>query len=191
MTQSKFAVTGGIGSGKSAFMSILREMGYAVYSCDEIYRELLQDEEYLTALRARFPDCFCGEALNKRALAERVFSDEGERAALNSIAHPRVMQRLFERAREPVYFAEVPLLFEGGFEGLFDGVIVLTREDDARVRAVMERDGLTEAEVRARMKGQLADSARRCDNCVIVKNDGDLTALRERARAALQTLGVL
>ena len=57
MKQSKIAVTGGLGSGKSAVCQILKDLGYPVFSCDEINRELWGEEEYLGILAKTFPDC--------------------------------------------------------------------------------------------------------------------------------------
>ncbi|MGN1077032.1 MAG: dephospho-CoA kinase [Candidatus Gallimonas sp.] len=191
MKQSKYAVTGGIGSGKTVFCNILREWGYPVYSCDEIYREVLRDGEYLKELSLLFPDCFTGGTPDKKALARRAFSSEENNSALNALAHPRVMKKLFEQAAEDeVFFAEVPLLFEGGYESLFDGVIVLEREKSARVFAVTARDGLTEEEVLARMARQTDEKTYREKKCVVVKNDGDMITLRLKAEEALRMLGL-
>ena len=191
MTQSKYAVTGGIGSGKSVFCNILRKSGYPVYSCDEIYREVFRDEEYLKELSRLFPDCFTDGAPDKKAIARRAFSSEEDNRALNALAHPRVMKKLFEQAAEDeVFFAEVPLLFEGGYELLFDGVIVLEREKSARVSAVRARDGLSEEEVLARMARQVDERVYREKKCVMVKNDGDFASLRKKAEEALQALGL-
>ena len=191
MTQSKYAVTGGIGSGKSVFCNILREWGYPVYSCDEIYREVFRDGEYQKELSRLFPDCFTDGAPDKKAIARRAFSSEEDNRALNALAHPRVMKKLFEQAAEDeVFFAEVPLLFEGGYELLFDGVIVLEREKSARVSAVRARDGLSEEEVLARMARQVDERVYRDKKCVVVKNDGDIISLRHKAEEALRTLGL-
>ena len=53
----KYAVTGGIGSGKSYLLSRLADAGFPVYSCDEINRKLLARPDILAAIRAYFPEC--------------------------------------------------------------------------------------------------------------------------------------
>lgn len=190
MRQSKFAVTGGIGSGKTVFCAILRGMGYPVYSCDEIYKTLLDDGEYLGELAARFPDCFRDGKLDKKALSRRVFANAEDYAALNALAHPRVMERLTSLgADEEVYFAEVPLLFEGGFEKFFDGVIAVRRDEEARISAVSARDGLSREEIVARIQRQFQGNYED-KNCVVVENDGSLEELRRRAVEALARLGL-
>lgn len=187
----KVAITGGIGSGKSLFCDILKSMGYAVYSCDEIYAEILQGKEYLALLNQHFPDCFIdGRLLDKKLLAERVFSNEENRKTLESLAHPIIMQRLLAQMEgKGLVFAEVPLLFEGGYEGLFDCVIALVRSQEERVKGVMARSGLTQAQVLSRMQSQF-DPARLPDkNCIIVENNGTQAELTEKAKEIVKNLG--
>lgn len=190
MKQSKkYAVTGGIGSGKSAFLRALAEAGFPVFSCDAIYAEMRGDARFLRALGELFPACVRNGAFDFSLLSERVFSDEAERARLNAFTHPKIMERLMARMeKEKVSFAEVPLLFEGGYEGAFDGVIALRRDDAARIASVCARSGLSEAEVRARMARQW-DAARLAEKkCIIVENDGSEEDLRRKAGEALRSL---
>ena len=186
----KIAVTGGIGSGKSLFCDILKGMGYAVFSCDEIYARMLQEEEYLSLLRARFPDCFSGGTLDKKRLAERTFSCCEDREALEALAHPMIMQRLLrEMEGNELAFAEVPLLFEGGYEGLFDCVVALMRNKEERVKAVKNRSGLTEGEVLSRMESQFDPALLSSKNCLIVENNGTQEDLKQKVEEIISQLG--
>ena len=110
----KIALTGGIGSGKSTVLSILKQMGYPVYSCDEIYREILESQAYVKKVEALFPSCIESGRINRGKLAEIVFKDEEKRKKLNALAHPLIMKTLIERMEsEPnLSVAEVPLLWE-------------------------------------------------------------------------------
>lgn len=192
MTRNKIAVTGGLGSGKSAFCGILREMDYPVFSCDAINRELWQDPKYLTDLAGLFPDCLTEGLPDKKKLSRKAFSDESAREALNAFAHPRIMRRLIDRMDQcrGTVFAEVPLLFEGGYETLFDAVIALRRKQEDRLSAVYERDGLARQDALARMDRQFDPARLEEKHCLIVENDGDLAALRRKAEFALRQLGV-
>ena len=187
----KIAVTGGIGSGKSLFCDILKSMGYTVFSCDEIYAEMLQNKEYLALLNNKFPDCFINDCLlDKKLLAERVFASEENRKTLESLSHPVIMQRLLaQMAGKGVVFAEVPLLFEGGYEGLFDCVIALVRSQEARVKGVIERSGLTESEVLSRMQSQFDPALLPNKKCIIVENNGTVEELQEKAREIVENIG--
>ena len=189
MKQSKrlIAVTGGIGSGKSAVLEHLRSLGFATVSADAIARGIYEDEEVLGKTREAFPDCV-GDTVDRKKLAAVVFADEEARKRLEAITHPAIMCRLFAQAlacRGNVVFAEVPLLFEGGYASMFDGVIVVLRPLASRLAAVMRRDGLTEAEAMARIRNQRDYEKNPPIGHTVLYNDGDLAALNEQTERIL------
>ena len=187
----KIAITGGIGSGKSVLCAILREMGYPVFSCDEIYARLCGEADYIALIEKRFPACVKDGSIDKKALSRLVFADETARNELNGLSHPRIMARLLEQmAGHQVAFAEVPLLYEGGFEGLFDGVIAVIRDKSARVSAVSARSGLSEGEILARMAAQLDEGVYRERGAYLIVNDGSLDDLRQSAQKLIEHFGI-
>ena len=192
MTQSKkIAITGGIGSGKSALCGVLRGLGYAVFSCDEISAQLWKDAQYLKSLSAAFPDCCTADGIDRKKLTEKVFSDGAARRRLNALAHPQIMQKLFnEMAAHAVSFAEVPLLYEEGLEGAFDGVIALRRPLEQRVASVRARDGLNDGEIARRMAAQLDAAELDKKQCFLLENDGRMQTLERGAREALLYFGI-
>ena len=193
MTQNKkIAVTGGIGSGKSAACVLLKKMGYPVFSCDGVSRALWQDGAYRAGIAALFPDIAAGGEIDKKTLAARVFSDKAALKKLNAYSHPRIMDALFAEmnAREGVCFAEVPLLYEGGFEGLFDGVIALRRPRGERLLAVAARDGLTEGEIAVRMAEQFPPERLEGKGCYILENDGTELELEAKLKDILKKMGI-
>ena len=187
---NKIAVTGGIGSGKSAVCRILKERGYPVFSCDEINRTLLSEKSYLDGLCALFPACVKDGKLNKAALSALVFSDKEALKTLNAYAHPRIAERLRRdmEGAEKTCFAEVPLLFESGMTKRFDGAIVVLRNKEERIRAVVARDGLTAEQAKARMKQQFDYDGPLPDGCLAIENDGDETALCNKVDDVLEAL---
>ena len=156
MKNVKIAVTGGIGSGKSAAIRLLQEMGYHTFSCDEIYRECIELPEYVKEVEKAFPSAVMGGKIDRKALSALVFSDEKSLKILNGLAHPLIMGRLYQKMQgvSGVCFAEVPLLFEEGHEKDFDKVIVVTRNKTERIAAVQNRDGLSAIDIEERMLRQ-------------------------------------
>lgn len=187
MTQNKkIAITGGIGGGKTAFCNILKSKGYPVFSCDQISKELRQEEHYLTAVKAAFPECFDHGTLNKNALANQIFTDRNAKKILESISHPLIMDRLFfQMKNHAVSFAEVPLLFENGYEEKFNEVIVILREQNARIASVMTRNGLTREEVLLRMESQYDYSRTNEKKYTVIENNGTLHDLERKAEEYL------
>ena len=157
MSKYKVAVTGGIGSGKSTVCDCLRKLGFLVYSCDEISKQLFSQTEYQIELLQLFPECEENGAINRKKLAETVFSNAEELEKLNAFSHGKIMKKLFlemDSSSSLLSFAEVPLLFENGYEVEFDFVIVVERPLEARIAAVCARDGLDRSSVLKRMNNQ-------------------------------------
>ncbi len=192
----KIAVTGGIGSGKSTFLGYVRKAGYPIFSCDEIYKEIVRSASYVEKIAQVFPDCVKDSFIDKAKLAAVVFQDEEKRRLLNEIAHPMIMQSLYQKMDEcegEWVFAEVPLLFEGNYQEEFDKVVVLMREKNARVASVSSRDGLTGEEVEDRMASQFdyhSPQAKRifekC-NAVIIDNDQGEAELEKKINDVLSS----
>ncbi len=189
MKQNKrVAVTGGIGSGKSSLLAIFREMGYTVVSCDEVSARLWEDGAYRKELAQLFPDCVLNGQLNKSVLSALVFADDLAREKLNAFSHPYILRRVLENMKDGLCFAEVPLLFEGGYEGLFDAVIAVRRKRETRIAAVRTRSGLSREEVEQRMRCQFDESKLEEKNCMIVQNDGNLHDLHDAAKEIIKKL---
>lgn len=184
MQNKRIAVTGGIGSGKSAACRIIRDMGIPVFSCDEIYAEVVRRKEVTDQIALAFPDCVVKGKIDRASLAKRVFSDECARKHLNAITHPIIMEELFKYMQPyAVSVAEVPLLFEEGLEIYFDEVIALRRDVSLRVLEVCKRDNVTEEDVLLRMRRQFDPSRLSEKNCTVIENDGTISQLEEKIKA--------
>ena len=153
----KIAITGGIGSGKSYVAEYIKNLGYPVFSCDEIYKDVSQSLSYIEKLQTIFPECVIGGKLDRRKLASIVFFDEKQLKKLNAISHPLIMEKLYEemdKAEGDLIFAEVPLLFEGGFEKDFHETIFVKRNLETRVQGIIQRDKIGESEALQRIQNQ-------------------------------------
>lgn len=172
----KIAVSGSIGSGKSTVAAYIRDKGYDVFDCDEVNRRLLEkgEEGYREAEKA-FPMCFDENGLDKRKLSAIVFADEKEKEKLESILHPLILKRLFERKDDPL-FAEVPLLFEAGWDKYFDLNLLVVTDEDLLIERLILR-GLSKDEAFARLGSQMSveEKIKRADK--IIYNNGSLDDL--------------
>lgn len=194
MTQNKrgkrIAITGGIGSGKSTVAQIIQEAGYPVFSCDEVYREVQRTEEYRLQITRAFGDVFTPDGgPDREKLAQIVFSDKEKLKELDNITHPMIMRELYRKMLpHPVSFAEVPLLFEGGYEKNFDGVIVVYRNLQERIAAVCARDHTDEQKTLARIKNQADYEKIIKEGHTVIYNDGDIRSLRKKVLSALEKI---
>lgn len=161
----KVGITGGIGSGKSTVCRILQQRGVAVYDADSRAKELMANSESLRHdLIEAFGECtYTSEGLNRRYLADVVFSDSQQLRLLNSIVHPVVMDD-FERwaAEQEGQFVvlESAILFEAGLESRVDATVAVMAPEELRVERVMGRDGATKEQVMARIDNQMSDDER-------------------------------
>jgi dephospho-CoA kinase len=159
-------ITGGIGTGKGLATQFFRSRGAAIVDADEIARELAQPGSRMVAdIAVEFGRCALRQdgSLDRRKLAGMVFGDPGAVAKLNAITHPpikaeveRRIERLVREESAGVVCLVAPLLLEAGLGETVDRVLVMTADEGARVRRVMARDGISEAEVRERMAAQMS-----------------------------------
>ena len=197
MTQSKriYAITGGIGSGKSLAAQIIAQHGYAVFSCDEIYADITKGGKMVEELENTFKGVTLADgSLDRKALSKKVLNDASALEKLNKITHPAIMKRLFalaENASVDVVFCEVPLLFESRLENFFSGVIVVLRDREERINAVIKRSNLSMDEVLARMKNQFDYDNNDLSGYYILHNDGDIASLKEKIIKILKNIAKL
>ena len=89
-----YALTGGIGSGKSTVLAMFSALGVPVYSADEAAKLALTNNKNIQdQISVIFgSEAFEGDSLNRSYIAEQVFSNKQKLAALNAIVHPAVKE---------------------------------------------------------------------------------------------------
>ncbi|MGZ4144229.1 MAG: dephospho-CoA kinase [Actinomycetota bacterium] len=184
-------LTGGIGAGKSTVARLLADRGAVIIDADSIVRELQRPgTEVFRAIVERFGKQVVAAdgSLDRPKLADIAFRDEDARSALNAIVHPAVYAVMAERItaiedETAVVVLDIPLLAEaGGREGM-DVVIVVDADQDLRVTRVVDERGLDAGQVRARMAAQASSEQRAALADVVIRNDGDMEALRAQVDA--------
>ena len=169
----RVALTGGIATGKSYCLRHFAELGVPVVDADRLARDAVAPGSAgLAAVVQHFgPEVLRADGtLDRAALGRIVFEDSRERAALEAIIHPEVYRRIREwfvnlPSAARVAIADIPLVFETGHNHDFDAVIVAACRPEEQVRRVMERDGLSEHEAKARLAAQwpIEEKAKRAD----------------------------
>lgn len=184
-------LTGGIGSGKTTVAALFAKKGAIVIDTDVVAREVVAPRSsVLDAIRREFGDAVIlpDGSLDRPALARIIFGDEAKRAKLNQLTHPEILKRVLAMvAAQPasaMVVVVVPLLFESGFERSCDQVVAVVAAPDVRRQRLQDRDGISGTEIEARMKAQLPEGEYEKRAGLLIRNDGNLTALgREVDRA--------
>ena len=131
-----------------------------------------------------------GGEIDRAALGQIVFSDAAERRWLEELVHPLVRARfaaeLEALVAEPLVVLVVPLLFEAGLEALCSEVWLVDCNETQQLQRLMARDGLGEADARARIAAQWPLARKRQLADVVLNNRGGpehLATQVERAQA--------
>ena len=92
--RGRLVVSGGIGSGKSTVVGVLRALGWSSIDADEVGHEVLTDPAVVEAVRARWPKAVVRGEVQRAGLGAIVFSDTRELAALEDITHPPITEKI-------------------------------------------------------------------------------------------------
>lgn len=174
----KVGVTGGIGSGKSVVCKMFRILGIPVFDADsEAKRLMATNAGLIAAIRSEFGDeaYHADGTVNRGYLASQVFNDGHRLEKLNGLVHPvaiRAGEEWAQRQITPYSIKEAALLFESGSFKLNDYTILVTAPEARRIERVVQRDGVTPEQVRARMQQQWPDEKKERLADFTIVNDG-------------------
>jgi dephospho-CoA kinase len=170
-------ITGGIGSGKTTVCRILEVLGIPVYYADVRAKQLYKENAgVMQAVKKLFgDDIYRRGELDKAEVARRVFNDKFLLQKLNAIVHPAVEKDFATWAAghsdKPFVVKEAAILFENGGYKKLDLNALVTAPEDIRIKRVVKRDGISEDQVKERIRNQwpdekkipLADFVIKCD----------------------------
>jgi dephospho-CoA kinase len=188
----KIGLTGGIAAGKSEALAAFGRLGAATLSSDTVVHELLESERLRELLVERWgADVAPDGAVDRARIGEIVFADPEQLAWLESQIHPLVAERMAEwlgslPAGTEFAVVEVPLLFEGGRESVFDATVAVVAGEEVR-RARAEARGHTLVDEREARQLTQGEKAERADH--VVANDGSLEDLERTLSALIDKLG--
>jgi dephospho-CoA kinase len=178
----KVALTGGIGSGKSAAGDFFEDLGAVVVDADQLARDVIErGTDGFDELVATFGDeILTNGILDRSKLGQIVFADPGARKTLEGIIHPRVAEAFDEIIEDSpddaVIIYQIPILVETKGQDRFDYIITVEATLENRISRLKNR-GLKGYEIEARMKVQASDEERAAIADLVFNNDGDIDQL--------------
>jgi dephospho-CoA kinase len=193
----RIALTGGIATGKSHVRARFEALGVPTIDSDVLaHRAVAPGSAGLAAVVARFGANVLDPQgqLNRKQMADIVFSDPEARKALEAIVHPEVQRETdawfaaLDSQQHPFAIADIPLLYEVNRDRDFEAVIVAACRPEVQLRRLMERDRLPEAAARRRIDAQLPieEKVRRAD--FVIQTDGSFEETSQQVDALARKL---
>ena len=172
----KIGITGGIGSGKSTVTKLFEVLGIPVYNADDAAKRLMNENEALKeSIKQTFGEAaYTNGLLNRKYIADIVFTNPKKLEALNGIVHPATLydaELWMSKQNCPYAIKEAALIFESGAQEQLDYVIGVYAPAPLRIQRTMQRDDVSREAVIARMNKQINETIkmRLCD--FIITND--------------------
>ncbi|WP_119317886.1 dephospho-CoA kinase [Companilactobacillus formosensis] len=184
-----YGLTGGIAAGKSTILDFFKTYGCKVYDADQIARQVVEVGSVgLKQIAEEFGQevLNADQTLNRKKLAEIVFSDSEQLKKLNNITRPLIKKRILKIIADTkasdentLSIFEIPLLFEGGYQQYFDGIITIYVSEEVQLKRLMNRNNLTREVALDRINSQMSMSEKRDRADFVIDNSGDLTHLAD------------
>lgn len=174
-------LTGNISCGKSSVSKILASRGAIIIDADLLSREIYEYDDVLEEMKVSFPEALVNSKVDRKILAEIVFSDKSRLKDLNRISHKKihdlVCQALEKNRNEDLLVIDAALLLEAGFDSLVDKVVLVFCNEEVQLDRLMKRDSLSREDAINRIRSQMGQEDKKKMSDYLIDNSGDLGAL--------------
>lgn len=184
-------LTGGIGSGKTTVAHYIENCGFPVYYSDDRAKAIVNEDENL---KVKIKDILGNDAYddqglyNRKFVGKKVFNDDELLQKLNAIIHPAVRQDFknwVSKQTKYLIFKETALLFELNLHLDCYKSLLVTAEDNIRLKRVMDRDGKTYREVESVMNNQMQEREKIKMADYIIYNNTNLDDLKDQTEKVI------
>lgn len=174
-------LTGRTGSGKSSAAKIFENLGCFVADCDKVAHEVLLDDEIKNKLCSLFNEDILNKEneIDRKKLGTIVFSDKEKLALLNGIVHKAIVQKcleLCENSGRDICLMDGSELESSGADELCKYIVVITADEETRLKRIMQRDGIDTDSALRRIHAQ-SDYSK---TAIYVDNSGNEEELRKK-----------
>ncbi|MCI5925173.1 dephospho-CoA kinase [Streptococcus vestibularis] len=192
-------LTGGIASGKSTVVEMIKEVGYKVIDADQ----LVHDMQAKGGRLYRALHDWLGEEillpngeLNRPKLGQLIFSNEERRHRSAEIQGTIIREELAaQRDRlakeEDVFFMDIPLLIENGYQDWFDQIWLVAVSPQVQRQRLMKRNHLSAEEAGMRIDSQMSLAEKLPYASLVIDNNGSIDDLKEKVKSAIKDLANL
>jgi len=189
-------LTGGIATGKSTVSTILKKAGAVIIDADRIARDVVKKglPAYLEIIdtfgdTVLLPD---GE-IDRSVLGDIIFNDPQKKQLLNRIVHPYVseetnfqLKHIEKTHPNTIVILDIPLLMEAQMHRDLSDVIVVYVPEHTQIKRLMRRDGISEADARARVRSQMPIEEKKDLATIVIDNSGTRENTRKQTLEIFQ-----
>ena len=187
-------LTGGFGCGKSSVIEFFKAAGWQTSSADDICAELYEQQEtkLMEQLRGRWEDkvFYSDGKVNKAEIAKIVFSDDSELQWLCSVLYPLIAKKtksLIEENRGKDFIFEVPLLFEAGWDKIFDKTVAVWTDTKTQEERLLAK-GFNINDIKSRNSKQLPNDEKLQKADFGIMNNGNLKFLQKQCNKLINSI---
>lgn len=188
-------LTGGIGTGKSTVVNMLKEKGIPVVDTDLISREVIEYPEIIEKIKLEISNEVFdfNNKLDRKKMSEIVFENQEKLKKLNEIMHPEILKKMWDEVEElkknhKIIVVDVPLLFEINMEKEVDKILLIYASKEIQLKRIMERDGRTREEAVKIISSQMPLYKKREKSDYIIQNNDSLENLEKKLEKILEKL---
>lgn len=186
-------LTGGIGSGKTSVAKLLEEKGYPIYYSDNEAKNIVNKDpelkEKIIALLGQ--SAYTDGVYSRKFVAKKVFENAVLLEQLNQLIHPAVradFEKWVKSQKAAFVFKETALLFELKLNLNCYQSLLVTADDNLRIKRTMDRDGKTYREIEAIMQNQMPEKEKLKLADYIIYNNADWEQLKEETNKFIEKL---
>lgn len=191
---TRIAITGNIAAGKSEVEKYLQSKGFAIFDADEITHDFLFNNYIKEQLKAAFgEEIFKNGEVHRPSLGKIIFNDEAKKTELEHILHPLIIDEIDRIIRvckqnEEKIIISAPLLFEVGLDKKFDKIILVTADENLRLKRLMKRNNLSKQEAQARIDSQIPQEEKVSKSTFVLHNNSTFADLKKEIDTILENL---
>lgn len=192
-------LTGGLGTGKTTVLGHFKSLGAYTIDADKLVHELLKKPSTIKELSGVLGKGILSKrnskiSIDKKRMADLIFSDALKRRSAEKVIHPHIIksakdikERISAKTPDAVIVFEVPLLFEGGYEKIFDKIIVVYCSKAKAINRAVKK-GLSKEQALRRIHAQMPVSKKKKAADYSINNSSTFDALRPQVKAVYKEL---
>lgn len=193
-------LTGSIASGKSTVAKMLEDLRFPIVDADKVARVVVEPG---TETLAKIAEAFGPEVIledghmDRQKVGSIIFHDPIKRKQLNDIIHPAIRKEMLRQRDKyvsdghPHVIMDIPLLFESGLQSYVEKILVVSVNEENQLARLMQRNGLSEEEARARISSQLPISVKEQGADAVIYNNKSIEETEAQLHYILREWGVL